>query len=159
MTPKEAGAIDLEEPDWRVHFEAHGGDSLQWFVQERAFEATLREWRRFHSSWVEIDGKAKRDPASAPAGIIALAKLEIMPPRFTVKDVPREEAGGYQCDDHMWLSIAGEQWRVAAIEDRILCLEKWMEDNSRPETKQIDLNRAKWEKYTEAAIAALGALT
>jgi hypothetical protein len=155
MTPKEAGAIDFEEPDWRARFAAHGGDSPQWFAQERAFEAVLREWRRFHFIWVELERKAKRQPASAPEGIVALAQLGIMPPRFTVKDVPRTDETGFQCDDHMWLSIAGEQWRIAAVEDRILCLERGFDD--KPETRQINLATAKWQKHIQAALDVLKA--
>jgi hypothetical protein len=58
----------------------------------------------------------------------------------------------------MWMSYAGEQWRITGIEDRMLHLEKmWFEEKER-ETKQIDLNRARWDKYTEAAVAVLEAM-
>jgi hypothetical protein len=154
MSPAEASAIEIEEPDWRQVFEDECNcyprlprDAQENFV----FEAVLRQWRRFHGT--PIEGSDKKQPADATAGMIALAELRIFAPRFTIKDVPRDGVTGYQADDHMWLSIKGEQWRITAIEDRMLCLEKRFEDQ--PETMQIDLNRAKWEKYTEAALAVL----
>ena len=162
MSPAEAGAVELEEPNWRERFEDH---CLRWpklprYLQEdSAFEATLSDWRRFHFTWleVEINGKVqlKHKPASAIDGMVALAKLKILPPRSLIKDVPRDGATGYQADDHMWLSIAGEQWRITAIEDRIIILERTLED--KPETKQIDLTKAKWTKYVEAACAVIEA--
>jgi hypothetical protein len=56
----------------------------------------------------------------------------------------------------MWLSISGEQWRITAIEDKMLLLEKGFEDE--PATMQIDLSKAKWTKYVEAAVAVLETL-
>jgi hypothetical protein len=156
VTPAEAGKVEIEEPDWRERFEMH---ALRWpklpryLAEDSAFEATLRDWRRFHFTWGEVDGKAKRIFPDAPAGCIALAKLGIFPPRFLIKDVPRTDAGGYQQDDQMWLSINQEQWRIVGIDDRMLLLEKWFED--KPQTMQIDLNRARWEKYIQSATAIL----
>jgi hypothetical protein len=149
MTPAEASAIDFEEPDWRERFEEHclrWPQLPRWQQEDRAFEETLRDWRRFH--WTPIGDK--RQPADAVKAIIALAELRIFPPRFTINDVPRDGMTGYQHDDHCWLQIAGEQWRIVAIEDRTLLLERM--DG---ETKQIDLNKAKWTKYCEAAAATL----
>jgi hypothetical protein len=159
VTPKEAGAIELEEPDWSARFEEHCArwPRLPRYLQEdSAFDATLRDWRRFHFTWVEIEGKPRRNPAGATEAIIALAKLGIMPPRFLHKNVPREESGGYQADDHMWLSIRQEQWRIVAVEDRMLCLEKGFED--KPETMQINLATARWGKYILAAVELLDTL-
>ena len=162
MSPAEAGAVDLEEPNWRERFEEH---CLRWpklprYLQEDlAFEATLSDWRKFHFTWleVEINGKVelKHKPAPAAEGMVALAKLKIFPPRSLIKDVPHGNGTGHQYDDHMWLSIAGEQWRVTAIEDRIMILERAFEDA--PEVKQIDLTKAKWNKYVEAACAVIEA--
>jgi hypothetical protein len=154
MSPAEAAAIDLEEPDWRERFEDH---CLRWprlpryRAEDSAFEATLTDWRRFHSSEDESEGK--RRPAPAVEGIIALARLRLFPPRNLIKDIPRdgkllEEDLG---DAHMWLQIAGRAWRIVAIEDKTLILDSFGEQ------KQIDLSRAKWTAYTEAALAALRA--
>jgi hypothetical protein len=163
MSPAEASAIELEEPDWRERFEEH---CLRWpklpryLAEDNAFEATLSDWRRFHFTWVTVQIKGepvqKHKPASAPDGIIALAKLRVFPPRNLIKDVPRGEPGGYQADDHMWLSIAGEQWRITAIEDKMLMLERGFED--KPAQMQINLATAKWGKYIEAACAVLAAI-
>jgi hypothetical protein len=160
MTPAEAGAFEFEEPDWRERFAEHcqrWSRLPQELAESEAFEATLADWRRFHWTPIEVDGKKKRQPAGAVEAMVALAALRIFPPRFTIKDVPRDNATGYQADDHMWLSIAGEQWRITAVENRMLILERFMGDDSRPETKQIDLTKAKWAKHTDAALKAMGA--
>jgi hypothetical protein len=159
MTPFEAGQIEFEEPDWPERFEDH---CLRWpnlpryLAEDSAFEATLTDWRRFHGTPIVVEGKTKTKPAPAVDGMIALAKLRIFPPRNLIKDVPRDGVAGFQADDHMWLSIAGEQWRITAIEDRMLLLERGFSDA--PETKQIDLGRAKWDKYIEAAVSMLEAI-
>jgi hypothetical protein len=158
VTPREAGEIELEEPDWREVFErecARWPRLPRYLQEDSAFESVLRQWRRFYFTWIELDGKAKRNPAGATEAIIALAKLKIMPPRFLHKDLPREESGGYQADDHMWISINQEQWRIVGVEDRMLCLEKGFEDK---ETLQIDLSKAKWTKYIAAAVELLDVL-
>jgi hypothetical protein len=159
MTPREAGAIELEEPDWSARFEEHCARwprLPRWLAEDNAFEATMREWRKFHFTWIEVQGKPKRSPAGATEAIIALAKLKIFPPRFLHKDVPRDESGGYQADDHMWLSVNQEQWRITGVEDKMLCLEKGFED--KPETLQIDLSKARWNKYVAAAVMVLDML-
>jgi hypothetical protein len=157
VSPLEAAAVEIEEPDWRERFETHCArwPKLPRYLQEdAAFEATMKDWRRFHFSWVEgPDGKPKQIPAPAADAIIALADLRIFPPRFTIKDVPRDGVCGYQCDDHMWVG----PWRIVAIEDRTLCMEKYMEIEGKPETRQIDLNKADWSKYTNNAVEALRA--
>jgi hypothetical protein len=159
MTPREAGEIELEEPDWHEVFER---ECARWprlprYLQEySAFESTLQQWRRFHFVWKELDGKAKRYPATAQEGVIGLAKLGIMPPRFLGQDIPRTEATGHQSDDHCWLSVNQEQWRIVGVEDKMLCLEKGFED--KPETMQIDLSKARWNKYVAAATIVLDTL-
>jgi hypothetical protein len=158
VTPREAGAVEYQEPDWHEVFKTECGRHPEWprYLQEiDAFEEVMRRWRRFHWTPVEIKGEQKKMPAGATQAMVALANLGIMAPRSEYKDVPR---GSYQHDDHMWLSIAGEQWRIVAIEDRILILEKMTFDDSKPETRQIDLNRADWTKHTEAAVAVLEAM-
>jgi hypothetical protein len=156
MTPREAGAIELEEPDWKIRFEEH---VLRWpklpdyLARDSAFEATMSDWRRFHFTPVEVDGKLKKRPAGATEAIIALAKLGIFPPRSLREDIPRDG----KClepdlgDDHCWLQIAGRAWRIIAIEDRMLILDSFGED------KQINLTSARWEKYVEAATTVLDA--
>jgi hypothetical protein len=157
MTPHEAGAVEYEEPDWKVRFEEH---VLRWpklpayLARDSAFEATLSDWRRFHWSPVEVDGKLKKRPAGATEAIVALAKLGIMPPRSLREDIPRDgelhepDIG----DDHCWLQVAGRAWRIVGIEDRMLILDSFGEG------KQIDLNRARWDNYTEAAAQMLDVL-
>jgi hypothetical protein len=155
LTPAEAGAVIFEEPDWRERFDEH---CERWalmpreLAEDNAFKEVLADWRRFHAA--PIEGTNKRQPAPAVDAMIALANLRIFPPRSTLKDVPRDGVTGYQADDHMWLQIAGEQWRIVGVEDRMLCLERM--DG---ETKQIDLRKAKWGAYTKMAAAALKALT
>ena len=56
-----------------------------------------------------------------------------------------------QIDDHCWFVSEGRAWRILGIEDNMLML------NSFGEEKQIDLSRAKWDKYCEAHAAALEA--
>ncbi len=157
MSPAEAGAIQIEEPDWRAVFEeqcARWPKLPRYLQEDSAFTEVLRQWRRFHWTPIEVNGELKKNPAGAVEAIIALAKLRITPPRSAWQDIPHGDVvEGYQHDDHMWLSIAGEQWRITAIEDRMLCLQKGFQADV--ETKQIDLNRARWDKYTEAAVKVL----
>ena len=138
MSPADAAAI-TEEPDWVQVFNNRGST-------EGAFENLLLEWRKWHFTPLD-DGRKKMAPSVD--GVIALAILGIMPPR-TLYGVPGmfEE----QIDDHMWLSVAARAWRIVGIEDCTLFL------NSFGEEKQIDLNRANWEKHTEAAVAVLEAM-
>jgi hypothetical protein len=157
MNPREAGQVEYEEPDWPVEFDT---ECLRWpnlpryLQEESAFPAITSRWRRFHATPLE-DGK--RRPAPATDAIIALAKLKVMPPRSAWNEIPHGDETGYQHDDHMWMSYAGEQWRIVAIEDYMLHLEKmWFTEKQR-ETKTIDLNRARWDGYLDAAVAVLSA--
>ena len=139
MSPAEASAI-TEEPDWVQVFKDRGST-------ESAFENLLIEWRKWHFTPLD-DGRKKMAPSVD--GVIALALVGIMPPR-TLPDRPPgpfEE----QIDDMCWISISARAWRILGIEDRMLFL------NSFGEEKQIDLNRANWEKHTEAAVAVLEAM-
>jgi len=160
MSPAEAGSVLFEEPDWRALFEeqcARWPKLPRYLQEDSAFTEVLRQWRRFHWTPIEVDGALKKNPAGAVEAIIALAKLQIMPPRSAWQDIPRTGiVEGYQSDDHMWLSIAGEQWRITAIEDKMLCLQKGFQADV--ETKQIDLNRARWDKYIESAVGVLDAM-
>jgi hypothetical protein len=160
MNPREAGEVEYEEPEWREVFEEQCARWPRWprYLQENAaFEEVLSRWRRFHSTPVEVDGEWKRRPASAVEAMIALAKVKVMPPRSAWNSIPHGDGvEGFQADDHMWLSLAGEQWRIVAIEDHLLHLKKMSFDN-KIETKQIDLDRARWINYIDAAVAVLGA--
>lgn len=152
MNPFEAGQVVIEEPNWHEVFEEH---KKRWprlpdyLACDSAFEATLKDWRRFHAT--QIEGSDKRRPAGATEAIIALAQLRIFPPRSLIKDIPRDG----KCyepdlgDEHCWLQIAGRAWRIVAIEDRQLILDSFGEG------KQIDLTTARWEKHTEAAVTLL----
>ena len=161
VTPAEAAAIQIEEPDWRALFEeqcARWPKLPRYLQEDSAFPEVMRQWRKFHWSPVEINGELKKLPAGAVEAIVALAKLEIMPPRSAWNDIPRDgELGAYQRDDHMWVSINQEQWRIAAIEDRVLHLQKGFQSDK--EIKQIDLNLAKWDKYIQSAETLLMSLT
>jgi hypothetical protein len=161
MNPAEAAAVEYEEPDWRARFEeqcARWPKLPRYLAEDAAFEAVLSRWRRFHSTPVEIGGKQLRQPAGAVEAMIALAKLKIMPPRSVWNEIPHGDVvEGFQHDAHMWMSYAQEQWRITAIADRMLHLEK-MSFDDKTETKQIDLERARWDKYVEAAVAVLNAI-
>ena len=100
VSPAEASAIELEEPDWHGRFEQHCArwPRLPRYLQEdSAFESTMQDWRRFHKA--TIDGKDT--PATAYDAMVGLAKLGIMPPRNLIKDVERTGACFQeQHDDH-----------------------------------------------------------
>ena len=138
MSPAEAAAI-TEEPDWVQLFKDRGGS-------EFAFENLLVEWRKWHFTPLD-DGRKKMAPSVD--GVVALAVLGIMPPK-TLYGAPGllEE----QIDDHCWFVSEGRAWRILGIEDKMLML------NSFGDEWQIDLTRAKWEKYTAAWVQALEAI-
>lgn len=160
MNAAEAGAVELEEPCWSEVFEqqcARWPRLPRYLQEDAAYEETLRQWRRWHWTPVEIDGETKQRPASAVEGMIALARLGILAPRSTWNEIPHSDViEGYQHDNHCWLSIAQEQWRIIGVEDRMLCLEKGFQ--SERETKQINLNTAKWTHYIDAAVQMLEAI-
>jgi hypothetical protein len=140
MSPA-AAAESLDEPGW-----AELWSRLK--AANDGFETILRKWREWHWTPIEIDGAPKKKMGSSVDGMIALAKLGIM-----ARLIPENPLTNLvdQIDDHCWLSISGRAWRIVGIEDRTLFL------NSFGEEKQIDLNKAKWEKHTEAAVAVLEA--
>jgi hypothetical protein len=146
VSPAEAAAIELEEPDWRERFEEHCArwpKLPRYLAEDSAFEETLKEWRRWHR---DEHGQA----ADAYTGMVALAVLKILPPRSLIKDIERTgECYQEQHDDHMWLIMSQRSWRIVALESRTLFLESFGEKT------QVDLSRAKWEKYTEKAVEAL----
>jgi hypothetical protein len=145
VSPAEAAAVELEEPDWRERFEAHCArwPKLPRYLQEdAAFEATQKEWRKWHRT----DGK----PAGMTEAMIALAAFRIFPPRNLFQDTPRTtDCFEEQHDDHMWLIMSSRSWRIVTIEDRMMILDSFGDKT------QVDLSRAKWEKYTEKAVEAL----
>ena len=148
LSPAEATAVEYEEPDWRERFEAHIArwpKLPRYLAENEAFEQTLKEWRRFHA----VDDR----PAIAYEGMIALAKLKILPPRSLIKDIERTGACFQdQHDSQMWLTMSQRAWRIIAVESRVLFLESFGEQT------QVDLSRAKWEKYCEKAAEALEAM-
>jgi hypothetical protein len=156
MTPAEAGAVLLEEPDWQERLAEIMGDRLDdkkypyELVQEDAFEQLLREYRRFHFTWGD-DGK--RYPMPADKACIALAGLRIFPPRSIIKDVSRDG----QCyepdlgDNHMWLTINQRAWRIVAVESGTLFLDSF------GEAMQIEANHPGWAKYIDKVLEALWA--
>ena len=148
LSPAEARAVEYEEPDWRERFETHCGrwPRLPRYLQEdSAFEATMRDWRRWHAT----DDK----PAGAVEAMIALAKLQIMPPRNLIRDIERTSACFEdQHDNHMWITMSQRAWRIVTVESRVLFLESFGEQT------QIDLARARWEKYCEKAAEVLVAM-
>jgi hypothetical protein len=160
MNPRKAGEVEYEEPEWFAEFDrecARWPRLPRYLQEESAFPEIMRRWRRFHSTPVEVDGEWKRRPADAVDAMIALAKVKVMPPRSAWGDIPHGDmAEGFQADDHMWLSLAGEQWRIVAIEDHLLHLNKMSFDN-KVQTKWIDLGRARWTNYIDAAVAVLEA--
>ena len=141
LSPAEATAVKYEEPDWRERFETHCArwpKLPRYLAEDGAFERTLIDWRRWHA----VDDK----PAAAIEGMIALAKLKIVPPRNLIRDIERTNACfAEQVDSHMWLTMSQRAWRIVAVEDRTLLLDSFGEQT------QVDLSRAKWEKYCEKA--------
>jgi hypothetical protein len=147
MSPAEAAAIELEEPDWRARFEAHCArwpKLPRYLAEDSAFEATLKDWRRFHATGDK--------PAGAVEGMIALAALRIFPPRNLIQDTPRTgECLEEQFDNHCWLIMSQRAWRIQTIEDRMMVLDSF------GESTQVDMSRAKWDKYIEKAVEAMNA--
>jgi hypothetical protein len=148
MSPKEAGELDIEEPNWHEAFES---EQDRWprlpkeLKEDGAFESVLKRWRRFHA----VGDK----PATAYEGMVALARLRIFPPRSIIKDIERTGACFKdQHDSQMWLTMSQRAWRIVAIESRVLFLESFGEQT------QVDLSRAKWGKYCEKAAEALEAM-
>jgi hypothetical protein len=82
--------------------------------------------------------------------MIALAHLGVMPPRTLADRAPGpfEE----QHDDMCWLVTEGRSWRILGIEDKTMFLDSF------GELRQIDLAKAKWEKYVEGHAAMLEAM-
>jgi len=158
VTPAEAGAILLEEPNWRDRFEEivaqwRQTEPSRYPIELRlndAFEQLLREYRRFHFTWLE-DGK--RMPMAATPAIIALACLRIFPPRSRMKNLARDGLHfKEQIDDHCWLQVAGRAWRIEAIESKVIFLESFGEH------MQLDVSRVKWDNYIKKAVASLDAV-
>ena len=139
MSPAEAAAI-TEEPDWVQMFADSDGS-------EFGFENVLTAWRKWHFTPLD-DGRKKMAPSVD--GVIALALLGVMPPR----SMPDRPPGPFeeQIDDMCWFVSEGRSWRILGIEDNMLML------NSFGEEWQIDLSRAKWEKYCDSWAAALEAM-
>ena len=137
MSPKEAGLLDIEEPNWQEAFESDRRDGHaipKELKEDAAFKSVLKRWRRFHA----VGDK----PATAYEGMVALARLRIFPPRSIIKDIERTGACFKdQHDSQMWLTMSQRAWRIIAVESRVLFLESFGEQT------QVDLSRARWEKY------------
>ena len=149
LSPAEATAVEYEEPDWNERFETHCArwpKLPRYLAEDGAFERTLIDWRRWHA----VDNK----PAAAIDGMIALAKLQIMPPRNLIRDNERTSVCFQeQVDDH----IRGPRCRSARGASSRSRTEPccWILSASKT---QVDLSRAKWEKYCEKAAEALSAM-
>ena len=139
MSPAEAGEL-LDEPDWAELWKVTPGRG-RWFRNAPAPLAQMD----FTPLW--IDGVQKKKLAPSVDGVIALAQLGII----AISGLTERPPGAFeeQADAMCWLSISGRAWRIVGIEDHMLFL------NGFGEEKQIDLNKAKWEKHTEAAVAVL----
>lgn len=150
MNAAEAGAIELEEPDWNEYFSGFVSDMDEKnpieLRQDSAFEKTLLLYRQFHFTWLD---NGKRRPMASSNAVIALAILGIMAPRSRRKDMPHDASTfEYQHDEHCWL-VNERAWRIVAIEDKTLCLDSF------GDTKQVDLAVAKWDKYVEQRLQIL----
>lgn len=150
MTAAEAGAIELEEPDWHYNFTMlteQGNEYLPIELREdAAFERLLLEYRRFHFTWLDT---GLRRPLDSTTAVIRLAKMGIMPPRSRNSNVARTDSCFQeQHDEHCWL-VNERAWRIVAIEDKTLCLDSF------GDTKQVDLAVAKWDKYVEQRLQIL----
>ena len=146
MSPKEAAEI-TEEPDWLALW-----DALK--VADDGYEVLLLKWRRWHwTPGIEYrdnhgDMRVQKNLAPSVDGVIALANLGIFP-RLTDRPPGLFED---QHDDHMWLVTEGRAWRVVGIEDMTLHLDSF------GEPRQIDLSKAKWDKYCEGHEKRLAAM-
>lgn len=136
----------MTSPDWRARFAelAQGWPRLErYLAEDEAYEQLLKQWRRHNATFED----GKRIAASAIDGMIALSCLQIFPPRSLIRDVPRDgKLFVEQHDAHMWLRIQARAWRIEAIEDALLYLDSFGEKMT------IDLGRARWEKYCDAAV-------
>ena len=107
------------------------------------------DWRKWHFTPLSTTVEKKMAPFSrrrnSPWLFLALCPPRSMPDR---PPGPFEE----QIDDMCWFVSEGRSWRILGIEDNMLML------NSFGEEWQIDLSRAKWEKYCDSWAAALEAL-
>jgi hypothetical protein len=170
MSPAEAGAIEFEEPDWRERFLEYfkrieaptvaqrlaTSAQQRLLAEERAFEQTLTDWRRFHGQRMMVDGKRMVKQANAVDGILALAALGVMPPRSINQNIPRgSPLHQEQHNDHIWLTVKGEAWAIRSIEDKVMHLWRGWEPDV--ERMSIDLSRARWSSYCDAAVAFLKA--
>jgi hypothetical protein len=154
MNAAEAGAVELEEPNWvgrfTEHFAATKDDLPVELREDHAFEETFKDYRRFHFTWLE-DGKRK--PCDSARAIIGLAKLRIFPPRSRRKLIERDG----KCyepdrgDDHMWLTIARRAWRIEEIQANTLFLDSF--DEKMP----FDMTGKNWPKYVDKAVEAMNA--
>jgi hypothetical protein len=155
MTAAEAGAIELEEPNWHgrfvEHFAATRDDLPIELREDHAFEETFKDYRRFHFEWLP-DGTRK--PLDSVRAVIGLAKLRIFPPRSRRLNIERDG----KCyepdlgDDHMWLTTsAGRAWRIEAIESNTLFLDSF------GDKMQIDLATYVWDKHIARSLAAMNA--
>ena len=140
--PLEA-AESLEEPNW-----AELWKRLQ--AADDGFETLLRRWREWNFTPIEINGVWKKKMAPSVDGVIALARLGLMPLRSSPDRPPGLVRGADRCSLLVPVARAahGASW---ASRTTCCCL------NCFGEEKQIDLSRAKWDKYCEAAAAALEA--
>src|SRR4029077_3814978 len=147
MSPLEASEVIYEEPNWREVFEeecARWPKLPRYLAEDSGFESTLKRWRRFHATGDQ--------PAGAVEGMIALAALRIFPPRNLIQHTPRDGVCfEEQFDNHCWLIMSQRAWRIQTIEDRMMVLDSF------GESTQIDMSRAKWDKYIEKAVEAMEA--
>jgi hypothetical protein len=148
VSPAEAVAV-TEEPNWRDLWRA-----LK--AADDGYEVLLMKYRRWHWTpgieYRDDHGQTRVQKNMGPSvdGVIALSKLKIFPP--TIPENPLTSFAGEQHDGHMWFLSQGRAWRILGIEDKMLMLDSFGEQ------WQIDLNKAKWEKYCEAARKALEAM-
>jgi hypothetical protein len=178
------------EPDWAQVFDAHlafispRSGLAHYALCDEAYELTLLDWRRRHGreTWgckrcriaferereacPRCRGPAQAVTKSAPAleGVLALARLRIMPPKSLEPD-PQDPDKCRGEDDHAlyhpqhdaqcWLTVQGEAWAIQAIEDNMLCL--WRGWAPELEYRQVDLAKVNWEKYIEHAVQLLEA--
>jgi hypothetical protein len=134
-----AAAESLDEPDWVE----------QWRilrVADDGFDTLLGQWRRWHWTPVEVDGRLKKRPAGATEGIIALAQMGIMPPAIHENALT---ALLEQIDAHCWLVSKDRAWRIIERDGDTLRL------NSFGDIWEINMARAKWDDYVAKAAAAL----
>ena len=156
MSPADAAAILIEEPDWRALFEeqcARWPKLPRYFQEDSAFPEVMRQWRKFHWIADRNQGRAQEDAGWRGRGDYRARQAWHHAAALAWNDIPRDGETGYQptttCGSRSARSSgASSRSKTASC----ICRRVFQAD---VEQKQIDLVQAKWDKYTIAAVELL----